>query len=148
MSGSVLGSTEINMWSSLTQGIFVFSSKTGIHKLSYNIDIKERTLVTINVESPYLNQLSSITFSINERRKIYDMRFSSNNDHFVFIKLKLKDFGLESSFDVETTYLPEKLSAEVNCYFNNSHLIFGGKLKYSFQHTVSAEFNFHDIKPY
>ena len=147
VTSTALGSTEINMWSSLTQGIFVFSSKTGIHKLSYNIDMKERILVTINVESPYLNNgFSSITFSINQRRKIYDMRFSSNNDHFVFFKIKIKDFGFESRFDVETTYFPEKLSSEVKFYFNQSQLMFSGNLKYSVQHSVQAKINLDDVK--
>ena len=54
LSSPSLGSTEINMATNLTQGIFVFSTKNGIHKLSYNIDMTEKTL-TINVESPYLN---------------------------------------------------------------------------------------------
>ena len=71
--------------------------------------------------------------NINERRKIYDMRFSSNNDHFVFFKIKIKDFGFESRFDVETTYFPEKLSSEVKFYFNQSQLMFSGNLKYSVQ---------------
>ena len=31
-------------------------------------------------------------------------------------------------------------------HFNHSHLICSGKLKYSFQHTVRADFNFDAIK--
>ena len=147
VSSPSLGSTEINLINSLTQGIFVLSTQSGIHKLSYNIDKKDRTLISINVESPYLNNgFATLTFSINERRNVYEVRFSLNNDHFAFARLKLKTFGFESRFDLETTLLREKLSSELKYNFDPSSLSLHGKLTFSTPHKFDVSLNFEEVR--
>ena len=137
------GIQEFNFIQKLNQGIIMFSTNSGIHKMTYELKSEENTNLLINIESPYLNNgFASASFSINNKKRIYESRFSVNNDHFLYAFVKAKVDQVEAGFSLETKYLTEKLSGTFQYYYFENLFFTNIEVSYYSSHKVDIEINF------
>jgi hypothetical protein len=91
-------------------GVFLLSYKNQIHKFSYDVKNITEYEITVQIESPILeNGYATCKFS-SDAASSYKLRFSLNNDHFVSGYLNLHDSVHIFKLDIETRKLPHRMS--------------------------------------
>ena len=140
------GVQEFSFFSKLNQAVFMLMTKNGIHKISYDVKITEKVEVNIQVESPYLNNgFASASISVNQKKNIYEGRFSVNNDHFVFTSFKLNNMNLESLLSIESKDLEDKFIMTFSYLFHNNKFSLFSEISFFSSHKIELEI---DIKQY
>ena len=109
------GSERFTISQKLNEGVIILSTKYGIHKLTYEFRNNKKIDLIMNIESPYFdNGFASASISIDKLKRIYEGRFSINNDHFLYIFLKFTESGMDLRFSLETTKLRHKAFGSVS----------------------------------
>ena len=127
------GSERFIISQKLNEGVVILSTKYGIHKITYEFRNNKKIDMVINVESPYFdNGFASASISIDKFKRLCEGRFSINNDHFLYIFLKITDSGLDSRFSLETTKLRHKAFGSLSYHMKE-------QMKYGFD----MEFNYY-----
>eukprot|EP00092_Neocalanus_flemingeri_P021561 GFUD01023385.1.p1 GENE.GFUD01023385.1~~GFUD01023385.1.p1 ORF type:complete len:4113 (+),score=926.88 GFUD01023385.1:759-12341(+) len=139
---SAFGNSEFEFDKAKNKGVFVLTTKSGKHKVSYDIRKVGGYDVTINMESPYLNNgYASTTFSIDTTNKVYECRLSLNNDHFLSAFLNMKNSGVETGFDLESTLLPEKVGLKARYNWDGKEFLSNIAITYKSKHSCSIHFD-------
>ena len=134
------GRQEIGYTQNFNQGVFMLLTNSGIHKITYDLKVSDKTNLVIHLESPILNDgFASASFSINNRKQMYESRFSVNNDHFLYAMLKIKDFGVDSSFTIETKKLKDKVSGNFKYNYENGELSSMAEFTYQSNHRITVD---------
>ena len=134
------GSERFIISQKLNEGVIILSTKYGIHKITYEFKNNKKIDMIINIESPYFdNGFASASISIDKLKRIYEGRFSVNNDHFLYIFLKLTDSGMDSRFSLETTKLRHKAFGSVS-YHQKEHneYVFDMEINYYLKHKIHS----------
>merc|ERR1719219_3118450 len=102
-----LGDIEFVFDDTTSKGVVVLTTPHGLHKFSYDVRKINGYEVTLNLESPYVNNgIATSKFIINTLDDVYRCRVSLNNDHFLSGQFDLKNGGFNSQFELQTTLLP------------------------------------------
>ena len=137
---SEFGNTEFEFSKAKSRGVFVLTTKKGIHKVSYDIRRNGGYDITVNMESPYLNNgMASTKFSVDLENNVYDCRLSLNNDHFVSAYFNKKLNGVDTELSFESTLLPEKIVVKASYNWDGKIFSSDCSVTYISKHSCSIK---------
>ena len=132
--------------SDFSQGVLMISTASGIHKISYDMKQRKGLEITLHLESPWLESgYATSRFTIDTDSDVYYGRISLNTHHSMSGYLDMSNLEKEFSLEVESVYLPSKLSV-IGSFLPSST---AGKMSmeiiYQSKHSLNLEINFGSI---
>ena len=136
------GAMEIQYEKAKSKGVFVLTTKSGIHRVSYDVKRRHGYEITLVMESPYLdNGTASMKLVFDDERGKYEGHFSLNNDHFLTGILYIEETGLVSKLQVDSILLQEKLELKVRYNWENKKFTSLIEFKFKSTHKVVVEYD-------
>ena len=136
------GAMEIQYEKAKSKGVFVLTTKSGIHKVSYDVKRRNGYEITLVMESPYLdNGYASMKLVVDDERGNYEGHFSLNNDHFLTGILYIKEEGLVSKLQIDSIFLQEKLELKVEYTWENEKVASVMEFKFKSTHKMVVEYD-------
>jgi hypothetical protein len=137
-----LGDIEFAFDDTKSKGVIVLTTQNGLHKFSYDVRKINGYEVTLNLESPYVNNgIATSKFIINTLDDVYRCRVSLNNDHFLSGHFDLKNGGFNSQFELQTTLLSYRVELEAGFSNTASEMSATGAFSYSTRHSAELHFD-------
>ena len=122
--------------------MFVLTTKSGIHKVSYDVKRREGYEISLVMESPYLdNGYAALKLVVDNERGKYEGHFSLNNDHFFTGILHMDEDGLEAKLQIDSILLQEKLQLRILYKLEDEEFKSMIEFKFKSRHEVKVEFD-------
>ena len=136
------GAVEVQYEKAKSKGVFVLTTKSGIHKVSYDVKRREGYEISLVMESPYLdNGYAALKLVVDNDRGKYEGHFSLNNDHFFTGILHMDEDGLEAKLQIDSILLQEKLQLRILYKLEDEEFKSMIEFKFKSRHEIKVEFD-------